>query len=627
MPTTHQTSASNKRKVAAPVIAALVAFAASIGTCIEASASPWQPSSLAPVENAQPTYEPRTAQLSPGPSRSDWLAPSALDSGYTPAIPAPPSQPLPSQQRIPPGYQQPYAPAFIPPPPGSEEPPRQAAPASQANTEAARLENEAVTALTRKQWRKAERLLLQLLQLDPSRRQVRMILANLMLKLERPQDAIYLLASPGMCSLANDSEMQLLLGRAQLQAGDAPQAINTFRQVLSHDPATPDGNLLLGSAYLQNEMPLAAWPLLSSGANSNREAAQLQQMALATALAQLGQVASAQGLLQKVYNDPASESVAKSAWENQRSLNEAIYQPSRLYGALKSTVRYDTNTGVLPTNNLFGVAGGEIDSFGTLSYANVNYDLWRSYQSTLTAGYTGLFTRNFKDQASPFDLNNHSCYLGGNHRTLGPIHQLPCVYSLRADYDNVASAGTSFLQRAGLSAAISVIDSDYTRNTFQVRYTTLDFLNQAIGVENSILDPDSSSYEATLTRQWQNAKRDLTWQVGYIFNRNESQGTQFDYIGNRLFVGANYELPRDALLGANFQYFHRSYDNVQLATGTMREDSELLLAVQYTRPLMEDILFIAEWAYDLNESNVARNSYDRSVVEAGVQWNFGTSGR
>ena len=65
----------------------------------------------------------------------------------------------------------------------------------------------------------------------------------------------------------------------------------------------------------------------------------------------------------------------ESAWESHRELQQALTDPTRLYGLFKVVQRYDDNTGIVPTTNIIGDSTLNVESFGALETANVNYDL------------------------------------------------------------------------------------------------------------------------------------------------------------------------------------------------------------------------------------------------------------
>ena len=183
----------------------------------------------------------------------------------------------------------------------------------------------------------------------------------------------------------------------------------------------------------------------------------------------------------------------------------------------------------------------------------------------------------------------------------------------------------NFLQRFGSSTSIAVQDSDDTSITGQFRSSRVDFVNQLPGVDGSAVDPDSSNYEASFIRQWSRVDAGQVWQLGYGYNRNVAQGSDFDYRGHRAIVGGSQQFEDASFAFLSLQYNSRNYDNPQTSTGSFRQDRELLVSVSYLRPAFqtEKLYWVAEYAYDLNESDIESSSYDRDIFGLGLQWNFG----
>ncbi len=514
-------------------------------------------------------------------------------------------------------------PIYIPPPAPNSKPQEPVKKPSRL----AQLENKAASAIAKKQWRTAERALLGMLEIQPDHREATSALANILLANERTRNAINFLQPRMQQYFAQDAPMLRLFGRALLQSDQLESALCTLHYANWLEPALEDINLLLGIAYLKDERPLTASTYLCSGRNSSSETFQQQQLTYATALAQLGQTKTADSILLGLSHTPANQELGKAAWANHTELLQEVYRANRFYGTMKTTIRYDDNTGIVPTTNEFGTVGDEIESAGTLGLVSMNYDLWRHYQATVTTGYQGLFTRNFKDLASQFDVTDHAAYLAGSYRTITPEKSLPCALTLRADYNDTATSGTSFLQRAGVAAGINVKDSDYTLASLGYRYVDLEFLNQAAGIEGTQFDPDSQAYEVAIERHWQNLERTTTWQLGYILNKNIAEGSQADYLGHRAIGSMSYLMDNDSFVSCNLQYFFRNYDNLQFATGSTREDSEILFGATYARLLWDDAYLVAEYFYDINDSDSPTSSYHRNVIEVGLQWNFASGTR
>ena len=87
---------------------------------------------------------------------------------------------------------------------------------------------------------------------DPQQPAPRMALINHLMKMGDAQAAL-IAAQDGVAALPNSTEMQSALGRAQLAAGDARQAVATFSQLATRNPTEAVHQLRLAEALVQNK--------------------------------------------------------------------------------------------------------------------------------------------------------------------------------------------------------------------------------------------------------------------------------------------------------------------------------------------------------------------------------------
>jgi len=471
-----------------------------------------------------------------------------------------------------------------------------------------------------KDWFRADQLLDQLSREQSENRDAVAALINL--RVEHNHHAAALATvSRFSCFYTHDAEMQVLFGKALLACEEPQQAIFTFERALSLEPRLPDAHLSLGIALLQAGQPMQALCILQQGNDSGQTAFYSRRVVTASALAQLGQIQTARGLLESVRCDPASGELRKTATENLTDIDKAIFEPGRFYGLVKATQRYDSNTGVVPTTNEFGGSVADVDSFGGLAATHLNYDLFRGYESTLTAGYSGLFTYNYDSIASQFNLQSHNAHLVASRRGITPLLGNPLTAIARCDYDDLATNSQTFLQRYTFATSLVLQDSDFSSFIGSTSVSKLDFHN-LFAAERTLADADSNAVEFTLMRNWQDFERKRTHSVGYSYSRNMSQGTDFDYTGHCLLAGCTFHREDTSLWQVQLQYLFRDYDNANSFTGLTRDDSELIFTTAYIKPLNEDFLVMIEYVLDLNDSSQVSNSYSRNVIEIGLQWNF-----
>jgi tetratricopeptide (TPR) repeat protein len=454
---------------------------------------------------------------------------------------------------------------------------------------------------------------------NPADEEATLELAAILLKTNRLQEALNLVVD---ASAANPSSFKLAMavGQVYLEAGCFCSAIEQFEAIRWANPDQPDLNYWLSSAYLRGGLPLTAyWEASCYGPVTHQDVNDAQTLIRGSALAQLGLQCEAGALFGQVSHQAQNQALARRAGEIQNEMDEALCSRSRLYGVFALSERYDTNPGVLPTTNLFGIPLGVQPTWGNAFSGLVAYDIVRAYNFDLTAGYQFFGTANYL--TSSFNLFDNAVFLNAQRRGLWGDY--PYQAGLRGDYDHLLVDGNSFLQRGGVTPNITLYDSDFTSVSALFRYTRLDFLNQAV-LDGTPRDADSSDYAVGLFRQHQSACRDISVQYGYLYDRNESEGADFRYHGNQLQAGFNWLTPwRDTQVSLLGSYYHRNYDNFDSIVLQGRTDVEYGVQTVVLYPLADSWYATFMWRLDRNDSTIGAYDYVRHTFDVGIQYNFG----
>lgn len=420
----------------------------------------------------------------------------------------------------------------------------------------------------------------------------------------------------------NDARVPLLLGRMHLAEQRNCTAIDWLGQARYLDPDLPDVDYYLGSAILQAEQPLCAYRTLLCGKTSSREIGWAQDLAIGASLAQLGLQCEASGYFDSVRQEAGDTALGQQALSLQEQLDESVFCSPRLRGSLKATARYDNNPGIVPTADIFGAPLLQEPSAGHLYYGQFDYDLVRTYNYTLSTGYALLGTANY--DASRFDLLDNAVYLAAYRRTMW--RDTPMNWGLRADYDDLRVGGDGFLSRTALTPTWTVQSSDLAATTMLFRWTNYDFYNQIVPA-GTPFDQNSDDFALGIFRQQEMLRRDITWSYGYQYNRNRSDGDNFDYRGHRFLLGALWKLPRCWELGVSNWFYLRDYDNPHSLFGFPRHDKQYTMQIALRYPLREQLYLSFEYLLDRNDSNLIINDYDRQLFEVALEYRFPYSNR
>jgi hypothetical protein len=443
-------------------------------------------------------------------------------------------------------------------------------------------------------------------------------LVGLMYQQGRRTEAVRFLERQISCGCGT-LKLRLLLAQLYLDLGCSCTAQTYMESVFDCYGYEPDVTFYLGTAYLQNDYPIAAYRTLLCGPNSTMDIEHSRQLSMAAALAQVGLYDHAYDIIAEVNRCSGDPAIRQSACELHRQLDEALYETNRFYGSLRYGLRYDSNPAVVPTTNIFGTVADPTPSLGSSYMGSFNYEIFRGEATTTTIGYNILGTTNYRNSAA--DLLDNAVYLQSYRRLL--VGDTPTFLGARFDYDYLDVGSDPYLQRFGFNPTVTVLDTDLITTLYQFRYTRFDFKRQN-AFENTVFDADSDNYLLGITRQWEFPVKRLFLSGGYLYDYNASQGGNFDYNGHQLQLGLIYQIPGTDYMQINASgttYF-RGYVNDDATFGYKRDDVEYLANVSLLYEFADDWYASLGYTLDRNDSNLPTSDYIRHMVELGVQYNF-----
>jgi len=471
--------------------------------------------------------------------------------------------------------------------------------------------------LSRGDLERAESMFRDILRRDPDRPDEIAGLSAALARQQKMSEAVQVLRD-GVRRFPQDATLASALGQAHLNASNNQSAIDWLERSYGLDPSAPDVRYFLGSAYLNGEYPMSALDMMYGAPTSRREMEWAQDLAIGTAFAQLGLESQASGYFTSVYNAAADTPMSANAMQLRQEMDDALYGRPYLSGSLKVTERYDTNPGVIPAANSGGGALAGIPSWGNLYLGQFSYDLIREYNYDVAIGYNFFHTSNYSTHG--FDLVDNGVYLATVRREYW--NWMPVHLGMRMDYDHMFVGSDDFLQRMVATPSVTFIQSDWHSTTLLFRYTLFDFIGQG-PLDNSPFDLDSDDVMIGIVRQRQLLSRRLIVSAGYEFDRNFSDGSNYEYNGHKLQLGMSWRTGLNGLrLNASGELDWRGYLNPHSILGVNRGDEEYLVQVGLLYPLRDRWWASLEWNFDRNDSNIPMNDYRRHSLDFGVEYRF-----
>jgi hypothetical protein len=121
----------------------------------------------------------------------------------------------------------------------------------------------------------------------------------------------------------------------------------------------------------------------------------------------------------------------------------------------------------------------------------------------------------------------------------------------------------------------------------------------------------------------------LQGRLGYQFDWDNTRGSDYQYVGNRVMAGAQYTLPWFGItVSDNFDVWLRNYLNVNAVFPITAPDTVERFDTQYTNvlsiglPLSHGLSLSLDWQYINQQSNIDVFAYKRNVVSLIMTWTY-----
>ncbi|HBO44705.1 MAG TPA: hypothetical protein DD670_12390 [Planctomycetaceae bacterium] len=314
--------------------------------------------------------------------------------------------------------------------------------------------------------------------------------------------------------------------------------------------------------------------------------------------------------------DPHLQSAAReSLCDVERYLASREY----LRGSAGATMRYDSDPGVLPTFNAVGIPIAAPATWGNRYTVDIGYDLARSYNSDLTLIYSLYDTENY--HAHYVDVTSNDLSL--LYRQRGYWLDTPTYAGMRVDYDYMLVGGESFLTAPVLHPFVTFLHNDLASTVLYGEYTSHNYHGQG-AFDGTPLDLDSQLGRLGVTgRRRLGRDRNMMVTLGYQYQTNNCEGSDYDYTGHCILSSVIWNLPvADMQFSLNAELHLRDYLNPNSILGIRRYDKELAIYGRLLYPLSSRLFLTMDVVIDNNESNLYFNQYDRVGLDFGLEYRF-----
>lgn len=152
-----------------------------------------------------------------------------------------------------------------------------------------------------------------------------------------------------------------------------------------------------------------------------------------------------------------------------------------------------------------------------------------------------------------------------------------------------------------------------------LRYQRRDYLKQAIDADEN---RDGNDYGVGASWFYLIAEKKGFLNARYELNREDTEGRNWEYVGNKFGLGFLYPLTDKLALNLGGEGYWQNYERTHTAFNKKREDSTYTFDTMLSYNIYDDIDIQVQYAYIRGKSNIAVYDYDKNVVTVGVEKKF-----
>ncbi len=403
------------------------------------------------------------------------------------------------------------------------------------------------------------------------------------------------------------------LGKAYIQSERYAEALDQFSLAATAHPAHAETQFYLGFTHYALKDYQQALPILHRAGELDTDIRTKTQFYRAVAFYQLKQDAHARELFQMLYEGP-DESLADHAQRylsaiDQRAAEQRLFQ---LHGTV--SLEYDDNVILEPNETEIADQGDGRFVFNlTGRFLPARGPKWR-----LGGAYTLFQSAHFS--LHEFNVQSHTA------RLFGRLKLPRATLSMTTDYTYSLLDQDRYSGSFSVQPSVTLQQSDVWLSLVSLRFRYDDFFEDLPPEQDpAVRDRDGWHVQAGWTQYLRFKQKRALAYAGYHFEISEHDGTDWEFRGQRLTVGARLPLwwqltghVHGTFRRRLYQHVH-SFDADPLSILTAqdtrkRDDSTLTASIQVTRPLNHHLRLSLGYQHTSNLSNVDFFDFRRNIV-------------
>jgi tetratricopeptide (TPR) repeat protein len=472
---------------------------------------------------------------------------------------------------------------------------------------------------------------------------------------KRPQEAIAPLETVHQLR-PDDLDIQHHLGVAYFSVGNYDKAKPFLDAVYDQNPDTENMGYYVGFLRYREKQYGKAVEAFDHNKTPSADIQQLNGFYRGLALGVLGLPSEAMTELEQVQRTQAISPLTQSSIRIREALSAGqIFGPEKRFRFQISVGGfYDDNVAINPDpvntipvlnppNNpntiINNLRQRDTTAPGFLTNLRADYSFYRQGPFEATATYSFFQTVN-GNGLDEFNIQSHLGGVSGFYR--GVLADLPYQLGAQYTYDYVFLDGDGFLSRHTPTASATVLEPTFTLpglgivgnlTTFLYRYQIQKFFREPGDNDPRFGGESRDGYNNMLglIHAFRLANDRVLFRIGYQYDLQVTDGSTFDYRGDRLVTGGQFQLPWGELsLRYDYDIHWRDYKHNQTTPTftdrdgklSKRHDIQQTHLVQLTKPLPNNFSITAQYQGIRNQSKIPLYDYSKNVWTLLVTWTY-----
>jgi tetratricopeptide (TPR) repeat protein len=498
---------------------------------------------------------------------------------------------------------------------------------AEAPTDAIVYTDRAIIAYEEQRYAEALEELHEALRLDPDNVEALYYLGLSSVALHRPVDAQAALEKAHALDPIN-VDVAFQLGVFSFNQQQYEKAEPLLQEVFRAQPQYPNLGYYLGFIEYRQQHYQEALRFLRANVPSDATFAQIAQFYIGLAMSASGSLVEARSEMEEAIRlQPVSPLVAP-AQRFRDLLEPATRRERRFEGEVRLGYFYDDNVAVVPNTSADITAqvlhAQKHRSDGELGSLRLAYTWLKTADWESTASYT--FVQTWNNRLTDFNVQSHAGSVGATYRsTLG---QMPFFTGIEVaeNFVSLDKPTRKFVNVVSAQPFFSLAEDSSHLTSLFVRFQHKDFDDRGIPPEEV---RDAKNYMAGFTHFIRFAEDRHLIRLGYQFDVDDAEGSNWSYQGHRALVGAQYTIQEWGVrLRYDFDLHWRLYRHPNSLlpedrpNTVRRRDFEPRHLFSVAKDLPYNVVASVDFLLDENNSRLDVFDYDRRVVSFSLAWRF-----